>query len=82
MVLSLNKFMIFCRDFGFLANRLVSMIDLVSIFRRFSTNFKEMNFNQFKSGLVKLGETCFKGDEKPYNKLLEYMKLTNEQDFK
>lgn len=74
--------MIFCREFGFLTNKLISMIDLVTLFRKFSINFKEMNFQQFKNVLVKLAEQCFKNDENSYRKLLEYMKLTNEQEFK
>ena len=84
MVLSLNKFMIFARDFGFIAKKIISMIDLVTIFRKCSANFKEMNFVQFKDSLVKISDQAFKKEEESerYRRLIEFMRLSNEQEFK
>lgn len=76
--------MIFSRDFGFLAHKMISMIDLVTIFKKCSANFKEMNFKQFKNSLVKISDHSFKKEEESerYILLLNFMKLGSEQEFK
>ena len=72
-ILTMNKFMMFCRDFVIIAGsskheheqqtELVKMADLVEIFKKNSTNYKEMSLQQFNEALSKIAERMFPDTE-------------------
>ena len=81
-VLTLNKFMLFCKEFGLTGHAALGMTESVATFKKCSKNRQEMEFHEFQAALVKLGELCFKEDDDSFKSLLKFMKVDNETSFK
>ena len=60
--MTINKFMIFCKEFGIIKLSNMSRNGLVEMFKKNAEYFKEMNFEQFMKVLCKIALIVF-GDE-------------------
>lgn len=61
-VMTINKFMIFCKDFGIVKLNGMSRTILVEMFKKNSEFYKEMNYEQFVSVLVKVSYMVYSPD--------------------
>lgn len=89
-ILTMNKFMLFCRDFAVISGskqdneevELLKMPDLVEIFKKHSINHKEMTFQQFTEALQKIAERMFPSNEASLSQLHNYMGVNDEANFR
>lgn len=58
-IMTINKFMIFCKDFGILGLKTVNRSALVELFKKNAKFYKEMNLEQFVQALRKISEIMY-----------------------
>lgn len=61
--MTINKFMIFCKDFGILGGKSVSRTILVELFKKNAKFYKEMNEEQFINSLKKIADLLYSDNE-------------------
>lgn len=89
-VMTINKFMIFCKEFGIVKLNDMSRQNLVEIFKKNSEFYKEMSFQQFMAVLVKISFLVyspeFQGEQsqnsKQFEQLLLFLEVNNFTAFK
>lgn len=89
-VMTINKFMIFCKEFGIVKLNDMSRQNLVEIFKKNLEFYKEMSFQQFMAVLVKISFLVyspeFQGEQsqnsKQFEQLLLFLEVNNFTAFK
>ena len=61
-VMTINKFMVFCKEFGVVKLNSMSRSYLLELFKKNAELYKEMNFEQFVHSLVKISQSVY-GEE-------------------
>lgn len=57
--MTINKFMIFCKEFGVIKLNSMNRTYLLELFKKNAEFFKEMDFEQFIQTLVKIGQIVY-----------------------
>lgn len=75
--MTINKFMIFCKDFAIVKLNSITRHSLVEIFKKNSECYKEMNFDQFLTVLLKISYLVYSPDseEPPTQKSRQFEQL-------
>lgn len=58
-IMTINKFMIFCKEFGIVKLNSMTRAWLLEIFKKNSEYYKEMNFQQFIDVLLKISQIVY-----------------------
>ena len=58
-VMTINKFMIFCKEFGIVKLNSLNRPFLIEMFKKNSEFYKEMNIKQFNDVLIKISQLVY-----------------------